>query len=86
MVCYNDMTAVWLGRLLEAEGRRVPEDVLLVSFDQSSYYEMSGLRLVSFAHQKEELGRVAAKKMLRLIHGEAQESVRLAWGRPKFLP
>lgn len=86
VVCYNDMTAVWLGRLLEAQGRRVPEDILLVSFDQSSYYEMSGLRLVSFAHQKEELGRVAAKKMLRLIHGEAQESVRLAWGRPKFLP
>lgn len=86
VVCYNDQTAVWLARLLEAQGRRVPEDVFLVSFDRSAYCEISGIKMMSYGHQKERLGRLAAQKMLRLIEGEPQSSVRLPWRKPHFMP
>lgn len=86
VVCYNDQTAVWLTRFLEEHGVRVPQDMLVVSFDQSSYYEMSGLKIVSFSHKKEEVGRIAAQKILHLIQGEPETSVRLEWGKPDFMP
>ena len=85
VVCYNDQAAVWLVRQLAERGIGVPQDMLVVSFDQSSYYEMSGLKIVSFSHRKEEIGRIAAQKILRLIQGEAETSVRLEWGKPDFV-
>lgn len=85
VVCYNDQVAVWLVRQLAERGIGVPQDMLVVSFDQSSYYEMSGLKIVSFSHRKEEIGRIAAQKILRLIQGEAETSVRLEWGKPDFV-
>ena len=82
VVCYNDITAVWLVRLLEKQGKQIPRDMSIVSFDQSYYYEIAQSQIVSFGHPKEKLGKIAAQKILRLIQGESEKSVRLSWKKP----
>ncbi|MEG1427298.1 MAG: GntR family transcriptional regulator [Oscillospiraceae bacterium] len=78
IVCYNDKIAAALLSLFKKEGIRTPEDIMLGSFDNSKISEYSAVRLTSMNHPKEELGRIAARKLLNLISGNVpQASVRI---------
>lgn len=65
VLCYNDDVAFQLKELLSRHGKRVPEDLSIVSIDDAKIASISGL--TSFPHPKEELGRVAAEQMLKWI-------------------
>ena len=52
---------------------RVPEEVLVVGFDDSSVSEYSPVKITSFAHPKDEMGRIAANKLINMLRsGDAE--------------
>lgn len=79
LVCYNDEIANFLVLQLQKRGLRVPEDVAIVSFDNSRYSELSPVPLTSLSHGGENVGRTAAEMLLRQMNGGYCQSVRLPW-------
>ena len=79
VVCYNDLLAVQLPDVLRRMGKCVPEDMTVVSFDNSHYSNLGIVQLTSLEHPKEELGKLAAQKLLNLIHGGTEEAEILPW-------
>lgn len=78
-VCYNDELAYFFEQQLQARGLRIPEDIALVSFDDSNYSKLSPIPLTSLSHGKENTGRTAAQMMLQLLRGEYCQSVQIPW-------
>lgn len=79
VVCYNDQIAAPLMASLLRAGRRVPEDIAVISFDRSVYSDLTPVPLTSLAHPKEEIGRVAARKLLHMLHGRRERPAVLPW-------
>lgn len=79
VVCYNDEVAVKLERALTNHGLRVPEDMALISFDNSPLGELASAGLTSFDHLKEQLGACAARKLINMMDGREEKSVVLDW-------
>lgn len=67
LVCYNDEAAVSLAELCMKRGIRIPEDLSLISIDNSELCSLSDVKLTSFEHPKEALGRLAAEHMVCMI-------------------
>ena len=70
IICYNDQVALQTADLLLRNGIRVPADVSIISFDDSSLATVGPVDLTTFIHPKEELGRVAAETLLKIIRRE----------------
>ena len=66
-VCYNDEVANHLIELCGEAGIRVPEDLSLVSIDNSDLARLGSVLLTSVVHPMEELGQKAALNMLELV-------------------
>lgn len=79
VLCYNDEIAYSLIRCLGAEGLRVPEDVAVVSFDNSHYCSIGPVSITSLAHERHQMGATAAEALLDLIRGHSVRSVQLPW-------
>ena len=79
VVCYNDEIAFALIGLLRDKGIRVPEDLAVVSFDNSSYSEFCSVRITSLAHGSKHIGRIAAERLVRMLHGEQAASESVPW-------
>ena len=79
VVCYNDEIAYPLIRALLRIGRRVPEDAAVVSFDNSHLCTLSPVPITSLAHEKHQMGTLAAKALLRLLAGKPAPGARLPW-------
>ena len=73
IVCYNDQIAYGVIELLREHGVRVPEDVSVTGFDDSSVSEYSPVKITSFAHPKDEMGRAAAQKLIRMLRDGEME-------------
>lgn len=78
VICYNDEVAFHLVQCLLAAGRRVPEDVAVVSFDNSYLSQLSPVPLTSLSHRS-RMGRVAAEHLSAMLRGEAVYSKFLEW-------
>jgi DNA-binding LacI/PurR family transcriptional regulator len=65
--CANDHMALGLIRALQQAGRRVPEDVSVVGFDDIPEAEFFGPALTTVRQDFDELGRRALASMMRLI-------------------
>ena len=79
VVCYNDEVAFRLVKLLLACGKRIPEDIAVVSFDNSSLSEVSPVRITSLSYEDRNIGRISAQKLIRLINGEKVQSEVVPW-------
>lgn len=79
VVCYNDEIAFYLIRELTAMGRKVPEEVAVVSFDDSYYSQISPIHITSLGHRPNRIGRVAAEHLLRSLQGGGGGSLALPW-------
>ena len=77
VLCYNDEIAFPLIGLLQEEGRRVPEEVAVVSFDNSHYCPISPVPITSLTHERHQMGSTAARALLELIQGRTASSQRL---------
>ena len=79
VVCYNDQVAVRLIELLRNRKIRVPEDIAVISFDNSTLSEVAAVKITSLEYPKERLGRIAAEKLLNMLKGGRETSVFMPW-------
>ena len=67
-VCYNDEIAVHLIKEINSKGLKCPDDISVVSHDDSFYSTtLPNVKLTSIEHPKEELGRQAAKAIVEAV-------------------
>jgi len=67
MIMYNDEIADYYLEFLEGKGILVPRDLSLVSFDDARLAEHGGLKILSAIHPKFDLGRLAAKNLIKML-------------------
>ena len=79
VVCYNDEIAFIVVNLLLSLGVRVPDDMAVVSFDNSSYSDFCRVKITSLAHNSEHIGRVAAERLIDMLHGKPVHSETVPW-------
>ena len=79
VVCYNDEIAYMLIKFLTAHGKRVPEDIAVVSFDNSNLSEMSAIKITSLSYGDMNIGTIAAKKLVDILKGQKASSERIPW-------
>ena len=78
VICYNDEIAYHLIQALLEAGRRVPEEVAVVSFDNSYLSQLGPVPITSLSHRS-RMGRAAAEQMIGLLRGEPAHSKFLEW-------
>lgn len=79
IVCYNDEIAFRIVSQLKKRGVRHPEEMAVVSFDNSQYSELAPVRITSLSHGTQNIGELSATLMLRLLRGEECHSVVVPW-------
>lgn len=79
LVCYNDEIASRLVSLLTKRGVRIPQDVAVVSFDNSPYSELSVIPITSLSHGEYNVGRMAAELLVKQFQGEPCQSQLAPW-------
>ena len=65
--CYNDEVALNLLNLLSEEGISVPEEISIVSVDDSELAKLSNIKLSSIPHPVDRLGAKAAENLLQMM-------------------
>lgn len=79
VICYNDEIAYYLIQVLRSVGRKVPEQMAVVSFDNSYYSQISPIPITSVGHRRHRMGTEAAKQLLLLLQGHSGRSLVLPW-------
>lgn len=67
LLCYNDQVAFQLIRILQEKGIRVPEQMSVISIDDSDLALHCEIPITSLPHPKEKLGQKAAGLLLDMI-------------------
>ncbi|WP_312096413.1 GntR family transcriptional regulator [Niallia sp.] len=73
IVCYNDLVAAAVQKVLQKLNLCIPEDVSLISFDDSSLAESAEIRLTTIAHPKSRMGIDAAKSIIAAVEGNERD-------------
>ncbi len=73
----SDLMGLAALRVLRASGRRVPEDVAVVGYDDSTVAEHAEPPMTSVNQPTELMGREMARLLVDRITGETTEPVRL---------
>lgn len=74
VICYNDQVAIRLIDTYLRHGIDVPNDVSVISFDNSMLSNLSPVKITSLNHPKDELGREAAHRLLNMIHTRTKDT------------
>ncbi len=69
IVCYNDKVALRIMDSCRKEGIKIPRDLSIVSFDDSTLAVSSDIKLTTIKHPKEDMGIRAAKCIIDMIEG-----------------
>ncbi len=79
VVCYNDEIASYLLLALLNRGVKVPDNMAIVSFDNSRYSDVSPVTITSLSHGDQNVGRLAAEILIKLLAGEQCDSQLAPW-------
>ena len=79
VVCYNDEVALQILNVLQENGVNAPEEMELVSLDNSTLAQMSAVKFLSLSNPKERLGRLAAQKLLNILQHKEEVPEVLPW-------
>ena len=60
-------------------GVRVPQDIAVVSFDNSPYSELSVIPITSLSHGEYNVGRMAAELLMNLFKGKHCQPLLAPW-------
>lgn len=67
LICYNDQIAVTAFNLALSMGIKVPEQLSIIGFDNSTLAHSFGINLTSVNHPKVQMGQDAAELMIRML-------------------
>jgi GntR family transcriptional regulator of arabinose operon len=67
LVCFNDQVALTVMDTARVRGLNIPEDLSIVSFDDTELARVSPVRITSIAHPKENLGEICGKAIISMI-------------------
>jgi LacI family transcriptional regulator len=70
IVSYNDMMAFGAIRAAHELGRRIPDDLAIIGFDDISTCEIVQPRLTTIKMDKYQMGSAAVEKLLSMLQGE----------------
>lgn len=79
VICYNDEISYHLIKLMRSMGKSIPEDIAIVSFDNSYFSRISPVPITSMWHNKQRMGLEASSLLLELIQGKPVKSKILPW-------
>ncbi|MCM1155442.1 MAG: substrate-binding domain-containing protein [Roseburia sp.] len=79
VICHNDEIAYWLIKELSYRDIRVPEDISIVSFDNSYLSELSAPGLTSLSHEPHEMASAAVSLLIQKMQGRSPSSMQLLW-------
>ncbi len=79
VVCYNDEIASYLLLALLNRGIKVPDNMAIVSFDNSRYSDVSPITITSLSHGDQNVGRLAAEALIKMLAGEKCDSQLAPW-------
>ena len=79
VICYNDMIADQVIRVLLKRGRRIPKDVAVVSFDNSSFSDLCPIHITSLELDHKHIGKLVANSLLDIIDGRPCNSIAVPW-------
>lgn len=79
VICQDDEIAYWLIKELHYAGIRIPEDISVVSFDNSYMSDLDSIRITTLSHKSHEIGFMAASALIQMIQGETVFSEELSW-------
>lgn len=68
----NDMIALGAMKALQERGYDIPGDVSIIGFDDLPFSAICSPGLTSIKVPKQEMGKIAVRKMVEIIKGEAQ--------------
>lgn len=66
----NDVIALGAMKALQEKGYRIPEDISIIGFDDLPFCDISSPRLTSLRVPKQEMGRMAVRKIIDMIRRE----------------
>lgn len=67
VVCYNDEVAIQIIDMAEAKGIKVPDDMSIISIDDSNLARICKVPITSYSHPKEKLGEKVASNLISMI-------------------
>ncbi len=70
LVCYNDAIALEVLNLCTAKGIRIPQDLSIVSFDNSILSMLTSTKITSISHPQTILGHDAAREIIKLVENK----------------
>jgi DNA-binding LacI/PurR family transcriptional regulator len=70
IVCVNDLMALGVLRELREQGRRVPEDVSVIGFDNIKHSEFSHPTLTTMHVARDRIGHLALQSLLETADGQ----------------
>lgn len=79
IICQNDEIAYFLIGELESEGFSVPEDMTVVSFDNSYLSSETELSITSLSHKPHDIPRRAMQSLLQKMKGLPAPSQTIPW-------
>jgi len=72
--CESDIIAMLAIQSLEKAGKRIPDDVQVIGFDNIQLASMIDPKITTIAQSTEKIGKTALNTMMRLINGETLEN------------
>ena len=79
IVCTNDAVAFELYKTLQSKGVKIPDNFEFVAFDKTEFSQKITHKIVSLKYQQEAIGKLAAKKIMNMLQGNAETSSQLQW-------
>lgn len=73
-VCHCDMAAYFLMNSLNKLGKEIPEDVSLISFDNTELSRTMAPQLTSFDIDRKEIAKISFQTMVKLLRGEKRKN------------
>lgn len=79
VACFNDEIAFMLYETMNRIGVKVPGDFEFIAFDNTEFARCIPCKITTLEYPQEAIGKLTAKKIMNMIDGESETSVRLQW-------